>query len=137
LDRERAKPMRTIFWYVVAAALVMPSITSAEGLEATERARAGSFDVRGEVACAQEVGQTMGTCTAAVARVGNSAAAVVVTFPNGFARTLIFEDRIFVRGNPTMSGVGTDTDWRVSDGTHLVRVDDQRFELPEGLVFTE
>jgi len=115
----------------------MPAITSADGSAASERARAGSFDVRGEIACAQEVGQTMETCTAAVARVGNSSAAVVVKFPNGFARTLIFEDHVFVRGNPTMSGVGTDTDWRVSDGTHLVRVDDQRFELPKGLVFAE
>ncbi|NNF92456.1 MAG: hypothetical protein HKM96_13790, partial [Boseongicola sp.] len=63
--------------------------------------------------------------------------AVVVTFPNGFARTLTFDGGDFVRGNATMSGVGTDTDWRLSDGTYFVRVDDQRYELPAALVFGE
>jgi hypothetical protein len=79
----------------------------------------------------------MDTCAAAVARVGDIAAAVVVTFPNGFARTLLFEEEVFVRGNPTMSGVGTDTDWHLSDSMYFVRVDDQRFQLPEALVFGE
>lgn len=104
-------------------------------MTATERAKAGAFDMTGKVACAQEVGQAMDTCAAAVARAGESAAAVVVTFPNGFSRTLIFDDRVFVRGNPTMSGVGTDTDSRLSDGMYFIRVDDQRFQLPEALVF--
>lgn len=106
-------------------------------MSAAKRAKAGSFDAMGEVACAQQVGEKMETCAAAVARVGSSEAAVVVTFPNGFARTLMFEGGVFVRGNPTMSGVGTDTAWRVSNGVHFVRVDDQRFELPEALVFGE
>ena len=79
----------------------------------------------------------MDTCAAAVARASDSAAAVVVTFPNGFARTLIFDDGVFVRGNPTMSGVGTDMEWHLSDSMYFVRVDDQRFELPEALVFGE
>jgi len=34
-----------------------------------------------------------------------------------------------------MSGVGTDTEWHLSDGIYFIRVDDQRFELPEALVF--
>lgn len=75
----------------------------------------------------------MGTCSAAVAHVDGSAA-VIVTFPNGFARTLMFSDGEFLRGNATMSGVGTDTEWRRVDRTFHVRVDDQRFELPETLV---
>jgi len=102
---------------------------------AAGRAKAGAFDAKGEVACAQEVGQALGACTAGVARSSKSAAAVVVTFPNGFARTLIFDDRHFVRGNATMSGVGTDTDWHLTDGIYHIRVDDQRFELTETLVF--
>ena len=40
----------------------------------------------------------------------------------------------FLRGNATMSGVGTDVEWRLSGGLYNVRVDDQRFELPEALV---
>jgi hypothetical protein len=34
-----------------------------------------------------------------------------------------------------MSGVGTDTDWSMAAGVFIIRVDDQRFELPEALVF--
>ena len=36
-----------------------------------------------------------------------------------------------------MSGSGTDTDQRIDSGLHLVRVDDQRYELPAALVFGE
>jgi hypothetical protein len=61
--------------------------------------------------------------------------AVVMTFPNGFARTLTFEDGEFVRSNPAMSGVGTDMACQLSDGMHFVRVYDQRSELPKALVF--
>ncbi|MEM8951352.1 MAG: hypothetical protein AAGC99_18700 [Pseudomonadota bacterium] len=101
---------------------------------AGKRAKSGDFKAVGEVRCAQEVGQSLGICDAKVARAGESAA-VVVTFPNGFARTLTFSDGEFLRGNATMSGVGTDTDWRLDSGLFHVRVDDQRFELPEALVF--
>ena len=121
------------------ALLVVPVFASgavADDMKAAAgRAKEGTFDANGEVACAQEVGQALEACTAAVARDGNSAAAVVVTFSNGFARTLMFDDRAFVRGNATMSGVGTDTDGHLTDGIYHIRVDDQRFELPETLVF--
>ncbi len=46
----------------------------------------------------------------------------------------MFSDGDFLRGNATMSGVGTDTDWQLSRGLYHVRVDDQRFEIPEALV---
>jgi len=36
-----------------------------------------------------------------------------------------------------MSGVGTDTEWSVSDEMYRIRVDDQRFEVPEALVWGE
>lgn len=129
--------MRRALACMLASAVAAPGAMADATKTAAERAKSGSFDVVGEVACAQEVGQPMGSCTAQVARVGSSAAAVVVTFANGFARTLLFDDGVFARGNPTMSGVGTDTDWRVSEGTHFVRVDDQRYELPDALVFGE
>ncbi len=113
---------------------ILPGTASADVSAAAERARSGAFEAEAEIRCAQEVGQALGPCGAMVARADGSAA-VVVTFPNGFARTLTFSDRAFLRGNATMSGVGTDMDWRVDDGVFHVRVDDQRFELPETLVF--
>ncbi|MGF1551870.1 MAG: hypothetical protein ACFBWO_05115 [Paracoccaceae bacterium] len=105
--------------------------------DSARRARGRDFDARGEVRCAQEVGEALGPCAAGVARGGGGDASVVVRFPSGFARTLFFVHGAFVSGDATMSGVGTDTDWRVEDGAHVVRVDDQRFVLPGAFVFGE
>ncbi len=57
-----------------------------------------------------------------------------VQFANGFRRDLTFAQGMFIRGNATMSGVGTDTDWILEDGTHIIRVDDQRYLLPDALL---
>lgn len=122
-----ALPLALIF------TVALPGTVNGDTVAAKDRARSGSFDARGEIGCAQEVGQSLGTCSTAVARVAGSAA-VVVTFTNGFARTLLFSDGEFLRGNATMSGVGTDMDWRLSRGVYHVRVDDQRFEIPYALV---
>lgn len=99
------------------------------------RAAKGEFDRTGRVPCAQVRGEALGTCRVGVSRGTGGDASVVVTFANGFSRTLYFENGAFVRGNATMSGVGTDTDWRVEGDTHVIRVDDQRYRLPDALVF--
>ncbi|MEO1549992.1 MAG: hypothetical protein AAFR93_06120 [Pseudomonadota bacterium] len=98
------------------------------------RARTGDFDARGEILCAQEQGQSLGRCKAAVARARGGDATVVVTFPNGFARQLYFTHGRFMRGSATMSGVGTDIDWSLEAGIYVVRVDDQAFEIPVDFV---
>ena len=98
------------------------------------RARKRDFDADGAAPCAQEQGQAMGTCPVAVARGGGGDATVVATFPNGFKRSLYFKNGVFVRASSTMSGVGTDIDWQVQNGTYHLRVDDQRFELPRSFV---
>lgn len=105
--------------------------------DSRRRARRGDFDARAQIRCAQEAGEALGVCDAAVARSGGGDATVVVTFPNGFARQLFFTHGAFTRADATMSGVGTDTDWRVEDGLHVIRVDDQRFEAPVVLVIGE
>jgi hypothetical protein len=126
--------MRAAPAIVLITVALFPWPALADRMLAATRAKSGDFDAKGEARCAQEVGQSLETCAVAVARAAGSAA-VVVTFANGFARTLTFEDRQFLRGNATMSGVGTDTDWSLSSGVFSIRVDDQRFELPEALVF--
>ena len=126
--------MRVAGSLLLIATLVQPECVRADVMAATMRAKTGAIDDTGEVWCAQEVGEALHTCSVEIARSGN-AAAVVVRFPNGFVRILTFEDGVFLRGNATMSGVGTDTEWRLSKGLYEVRVDDQRFVLPEALVF--
>ena len=104
------------------------------GDDSKARARAEDFDDTDEVPCAQERGQELGTCRADVARSGGGDATVVVTFTNGFARQLYFTHGAFMRGSATMSGVGTDTDWDLTRGVYSIRVDDQRFEIPERFI---
>ena len=85
------------------------------------------------IACSQEQGETLGECTVAVKRDKKGKTIVTATFANGFKRKLFFKDDKFLKASATMSGVGTDTDWKLEDGTHLIRVDDQRYEVPEAL----
>lgn len=98
------------------------------------RARKRDFDETANVPCAQERGQSLGQCTASVARSGGGDATVEVAFSNGFKRQLYFVHGEFLRASATMSGVGTDIDWRLEADLHLIRVDDQRFEIPNGLL---
>ena len=97
----------------------------------------GALPVVNHVRCAQERGQALGACEAEAVRGAGGAVRVVVVFPNGFSRALLFEDGAFVRASPTMSGVGKDTDWWVEDGRHVIRVEDQRYEVPVALVAGE
>lgn len=103
--------------------------------DSKRRARKADFDASGQGACAQIRGEAMGDCTIAVARSSGGDASVVATFSNGFSRTLYFVHGEFVSANPTMSGTGKDTDWRLEDGVHFIRVEDQRYELPDALLF--
>ncbi len=99
------------------------------------RANRGDFDASGEIPCAQERGQPMGSCTYGASRGDGGDATVVVTFPNGFRRKLFFAHGAFIRADSSMSGAGFDTDWRTEGSRHVIRVDDQRYELPDAAIF--
>ncbi len=99
------------------------------------RAKRKTFDATGDIPCAQEQGEALGLCQIGVARSTGGDVTASVTFPNGFARLLYFMHGQFISASATMSGAGRDTDWRVEDGIHFVRADDQRFEVPAGLLF--
>lgn len=86
------------------------------------------------VPCVQRDGLPLVECSISVRHGEEGETTVTATFPNGFKRMLSFSEGRFVRGNPTMSGVGTDTEWALVDGTHLIRVDDQKFEIPDALL---
>lgn len=88
----------------------------------------------GKIACAQESGESLGHCTYRVKRDKNGKITVTVGFANGFKRKLFFKDGRFTKASTTMSGTGTDTDWNLTDGVHKIRVDDQRFEVPDALI---
>ena len=93
------------------------------------------YDEPETVPCAQERGQKLGECEVIIARFGYGNATVIATFANIFARTLKFVNGAFISANPTMSSVGTGTDWSVKNGIHVIRVDDQSYMVHKNLIF--
>ena len=86
------------------------------------------------IACAQERGESLGQCSYIVKRGETGKTTVTVVFANGFERRLFFQDGQFLKASVTMSGVGTDTDWSLKNGTHMIHVDGQRYEVPNSLI---
>lgn len=86
------------------------------------------------IACAQERGETLGQCSYRVKWDDDGKITVTVVFANGFKRQLFFKNGEFLKASVTMSGVGTDTDWNLKDATHMIRVDGQRYEVPDSLI---
>ena len=138
-DWCEVRPLRRRVNGFIVAAGIQPALgpdgVVAMGMDDSQlRASAGEFDETGQLACAQERGQPMGNCDYGVARGSGGDATVVVTFPNGFRRTLSFAHGRFMRGDTTMSGNGFDTDWTLENGLHVIRVDDQRFEVSAQII---
>lgn len=105
--------------------------------DSKSRARRRDFDATGAVACAQEVGESLGQCRASVARSGGGDATVVVTFANGFARQLYFGHGAFVSASATMSGAGRDTEWTLDGDLYVIRVDDQQYRISRDFILGE
>lgn len=103
--------------------------------DSKRRTHKRDFDTEGTARCAQEKGEALGECRVAVARSSGGDATVIITFANGFARQLYFIHGEFTSASTTMSGTGKDSDWRVENGMHHIRVDDQRYQLPNALIF--
>ena len=89
------------------------------------------------IACAQERGEALGECSFSVKSDESGMTTVTVIFANGFKRRLMFKEGAFVKASVTMSGVGTDTDWSLEGETHIIRVEDQRYEVPDSLISRE
>lgn len=93
------------------------------------------FHATGSIPCAREAGQPMGECEFGVVREGDGNGYVKVFWPDGGNRVLFFED-----------GKLTSFDWSEADGDaeltvekeadlFMVRIRDQRFEIPEAVIF--
>ncbi len=136
----KARPLRSRFpGYVEAKhldAAVAEDGTVPTGINTSAtRVRKGDFDATGNIPCAQIRGQAVDECSFAVARSSGGDAAVQVTFSNGFRRTLFFIHGEFVSADATMSGTGWDSDWRVVDDKHVIRVEDQRYQVPDSAIY--
>lgn len=103
--------------------------------DTAERAKKKRFDTTGQIPCAQEQGEPLSTCIIGVAQSDGGDVTAAVTFRTGFSRYLFFMHGQFISASATMSGAGRDTNWAVENGVHVIRADDQQFEIPNALLF--
>lgn len=123
----------------VSAEYLRPAV-SPDGSVATgpddSALRAGleQFDATGSIACAQFAGQPMMQCEFGVARAGGGYATLVVRRPDGSSRAIYFRMGIPV-GAGTSQADGY-PEFRASreNDLHLVRVGDERYEIPDAAV---
>jgi hypothetical protein len=120
-----------------AAAPSSPDTLAEKESDATVRAGMGRFDATGKVPCAQARGQPMAQCGFGAARAGggSGSATVVITRPDGRKRAIFF-----TRGKP----IGADTSQadgygefraRKESDLHRIEVGDERYEIPDAVVF--
>jgi hypothetical protein len=124
----------------VAAEFLTPAV-SPDGAVATGpddsalRAGQGDFDAIGQIPCAQYPGQPTGQCDFGVARAGGGSATVVVTRPDGTTRAIFFSNGMASGADTSEAdGAGEFSAERESD-LNLIRVGDERYEIPDAAVF--
>ena len=122
-----------------AAAYLRPAV-SPDGRAATGpddsavRAGQGQFDATGQVRCARQRGQPTRLCAFGVARAGGGYATVVITPPDGPPRTVFFR-----LGRPigtAFSEAGGEGPFRAKKegDLHLIRIGNERYEIPDAVV---
>ena len=97
------------------------------------RAGEGRFDATGQIPCAQHKGQPMGQCAFGVARAGGGYATVVVTRPDGSTRPIYFRRGVAIGAGTAGREPGEFSARREADLT-FVRLDDERYEIPDAVV---
>jgi hypothetical protein len=123
----------------VAAEFLAPAV-SPDGSVATGpdmsalRAGQGDFDATGQIPCAQSPGQPMGQCDFGVARAGGGSATVVVTRPDGTARAIFFSNGTAIGADTSEAGGGGAFSADRESDLNLIRVGDERYEIPDAVV---
>jgi hypothetical protein len=121
---------------LVEAAAPDAAAPTPSGDEGTaSRAGRGDFDATGQIPCAQARGQPMGRCDFAVARGPGGEATVVVTRFDGTRRALFFQGGEFVSADTSQADGYPE--YRVTKEADLfmIRVGDERYEIPDAVVF--
>lgn len=107
----------------------------APALAATGRAGEGKFDATGPLPCARSKGQPMGQCTFGVARAGGGTATVVVTHPDGRKRFIFFEKGKAVGADLSQADGNMTFRATKEADLYMIRAGDERYEIPEAVVF--
>jgi hypothetical protein len=115
-----------------------PEVASADATtqqSSAERAGLGKFDASGELPCAQNVGQPMGQCPFQVARGPNGSATVVVTHTDGRKRAIFFENGKAVSADLSQADGNMDFSSSKDSDLFMIKAGNERFEIPEAVIF--
>jgi len=123
----------------VAAEFLQPAV-SPNGMAMTGpddsalRAGQGIFDATGTIPCAQYRGQPMTACEYGVARAGGGYATVVIKKPDSINRAIFFR-----MGQPTGADTSEADGYPVfradkENDLHIIRVGDERYEIPDAVI---
>jgi len=106
-----------------------------ETADSALRAGQGVFDATGVVPCSKGVDALMGQCVIGVARDGGGSATVMVRRGDGLERALFFRTGAFVSTDASETAGGFDTSATHEDGLFRIGIDDERYEIPDAVVF--
>jgi uncharacterized protein YraI len=99
------------------------------------RAGQGDFDAQGKIPCARYRGQPMTQCDFRVARGPGGEATVVVTKSDGVMRALFFEGGDFLSADTSQADGYPETSATKEADLFMIRVGDERYEIPDAVVF--
>jgi len=99
------------------------------------RAGQGNFDATGPIPCAFYKGQPMGQCEFGVARAGGGYATVIIKKPDGRTRAIFFRMGKAIGADTSQAdGYPEFRATRESD-LNLIRIGDERYEIPDAVIF--
>ncbi len=99
------------------------------------RAGQGRFDASGPLPCAIAAGQPMGECEFGVARAGGGYATVVIKKPDGRTRSIFFRMGRPIGADVSESEGRLDFAATKESDLHRIRVGNERYEIPDAVVF--
>lgn len=98
------------------------------------RAGQGVFDATGILPCAKGIGAPMGQCAFGVARDAGAKATVTVFRHDGMRRALFFSDGALLGADTTEADGGHDISSAREGDLFLIRINDERYEIPDAIV---
>lgn len=104
-------------------------------VEAAGRAGEGKFNATGKIPCAKDKGQPMGQCDFGVARAGGGTAAVVVTRLDGRKRLIYFKAGKAVGADLSQADGNMDFKATKEADLFMIRAGNERYEIPEAVIF--
>ncbi len=113
----------------------MGPVDSGDHESSAARAGQGKFDANGMIPCAQFRGQPMGQCNFGVARDSGGTATVVVTHPDGRKRAIFFENGKAISADLSQADGNMEFHATKEADLYIIKAGDERYEIPEAVVF--